>query len=504
MKRLAAPLLLLALAGCEVGPDYKKPDVPVPQSYAELSARAPYSAPNATQADLSQWWLQFGDTTLQSLIGEALHENLDLRIAASRVREAREQVIVAGAAELPTVNATGNAVRFHSGNNIASSLGGGSSGGAPPAKGGTDIKLYSLGFDASWEIDIFGGGRRGIEAAEASSEAALWQFHDGEVSLTAEIANDYCALRVAQARVRILKAEIARQNALLSLTAAKRRAGFVTELDVNAVKTQVASSEAQIPALEAQARASEHAIAVLLGKQPEELTVQLDTPAALPSPPTTVPAGLPSDLLRRRPDIRAAERQLAAATAQIGVATADLYPKFDLMAGVSFASNHLTNLFSTSNLGEFGLGSVTWPIFNAGKIHANIRGKQEEADQAYLTYKKTVLAALQDAEDAIDRYAASQLALVSLQQSAATAESSATLAQAQYKAGLVPYLNVLNAQATVLQQRDQLAQARQAYAQNLVALYKALGGGWQNADVPAKKKGEVDDTSPSILPDGWQ
>jgi NodT family efflux transporter outer membrane factor (OMF) lipoprotein len=480
MRRCLLVLSLLGLAACEVGPDYRKPDMPTPQSYAELPARAPLSVPQAGEADLSQWWMQFGDATLQRLIAQGLQGNLDLQIAASRIREARQQAIIAGAAELPQVNASGTAVRLHSNGDLMSKLGGAGSGGsAPPPSGGTNIKLYSVGFDASWELDIFGGTRRSIEAAEASSEAAVWQMHDGEVSLTAEVANDYCALRAAQARIEILKAEIARQNSLLSLTAAKRRAGFVTELDVNAVKTQVSAAEAQIPALEADARAAEHAIAVLLGKQPEELTAELDVPAGLPSPPATLPAGLPSDLLRRRPDIRAAERQLAAATAEIGIATADLYPKFDLLAGASFTGNQLGNLLSTRNLGEFGLGSIMWPIFNGGRIHANIKVKDEEANQAYLTYKKTVLAALQETEDAIDRYAASQRALIALRQSAASARSTAQLAEAQYRSGLVPYLNVLTAQATLLQQRDQLAQAEQTYTQNLVSLYKALGGGWQ-------------------------
>jgi NodT family efflux transporter outer membrane factor (OMF) lipoprotein len=478
MRRALALLPLIALAACEVGPDYHKPDISTPPSYAGLPAGAPLSVPQATQADLSQWWTQFGDATLQDLIAQALRGNLDLQIAASRIREARQQVLIAGAAELPQVSANGAAVRLHSGSDLMSKLGGGSSGAAPPTTGGTDIKLYSAGFDASWEIDIFGGGRRAIEAAEARSEAAVWQMHDAEVSLTAEIANDYCALRATQARIAILQDEIARQNALLGLTAAKRRAGFVTALDVNAVKTQVAAAEAQVPTLEAAARADEHAIATLMGKQPEELTARLDSPASLPAPPETLPVGLPSDLLRRRPDIRIAERQLAAASAEIGVATADLYPKFNLLAGVSFTSNHLSNLFSTGNLGEFGLGSIMWPIFHGGQGHANIHAKEEERQQAYYAYRKAVLGAVRDAEDALTRYAADQRRLVSLDAAADAAQSSAQIAQAQYRAGLATYDSVYTAQASALSARDSGEQARQAYVTDLVALYKALGGGW--------------------------
>jgi NodT family efflux transporter outer membrane factor (OMF) lipoprotein len=291
----------------------------------------------ATQADLSRWWLQFGDAKMQTLIDRALKSNLDLLTAVSRVREARQQEIIAGASGLPQINASGLAAHVHSNLSLLSKLGAPFAPGGPPP-GSTDIKLYSVGFDAPWEIDIFGGVRRGVEAARANTEAAVWQMRDGEVTLTAEIATDYMTLRALQARVAFLREEEQRQIDTSPLVAARAKAGFVTRLDVNRQSALASSTAAQIPPLQAQARMMEHAIAVLMGEPPEAMIDQLDTASEMPAIPSSLPAGLPSDLLRRRSDIRVAERNLAAATAQVGVAVADLYPKFDLITAVSLAS----------------------------------------------------------------------------------------------------------------------------------------------------------------------
>jgi outer membrane protein, multidrug efflux system len=486
MKK-SAYLAAMLLTGCSVGPNYARPDVAAPSAYQDLpatKAQAPLSLPVASEADLSQWWMRFEDTELESLIGHALQSNLDLLTAASRVREAREQEIVAGAAGLPQLNVNGLGAHIHSNSSLLSKLGGSgseSSGAAPP-NGPMDLKLYSVGFDATWEVDIFGGVRRGVEAAQANTEAALWQMRDGEVTLTAEIAADYFTLRATQSRIATLRAEAQSQQGVLTLTAARARAGFVTELDVNQQNSLTASTLAQIPGLEAQARTMEHAIAVLLAEEPEAMTNELDRSAALPNLPPQLPVGLPSDLLRRRPDIRAAERQLAAATAQVGVAVADLYPKFNLIAAASFTGSQLGNLLSGNNLGEVGLGSIVWPIFHGGEIRANIRSKKEDAKQAYYAYQKAVLGAVRDAEDALTRYTTEQQRLIQLEHAVASGNSSASLAREQYRAGLVTYVNVLTAQANALSAQDQLEQSRQELATDLVSLYKALGGGWQETN----------------------
>jgi outer membrane protein, multidrug efflux system len=492
-KRLI--ILLPLLAGCTVGPDYRKPDIATPDSFA--GENAPLSVAAASQADMTRWWTLFHDPELESLIARALDANLDLQAAASRVREARQQEIIANAAGEPSLSASGNALDLHSGRNFLSQLTGGqssgsSSSGSAPASGGTNTTLYALGFDATWEIDVFGGVRRSVEAAKAGSEAAHWQMRDGEVTLTAEIATDYIGLRAAQARMAILQGELKSQNATLDLVAARAKGGFVTQLDVNQQFALQASTEAQIPALEAQVATSEHAIAVLMAVQPNALAAELDNPAPLPDIPASLPVGLPSDLLRRRPDVREAERKLAQATAQQGVAIAALYPKFNLLGALNLASNSLGSLFNTTSLNEAGVAMISWPIFKGGQNRANIRAKDEEEKQAYFAYQKAVLQAVQDAEDALVRYAAEQRRFVALERAFNRDRSSTAIATQQYQAGLTNYVNVLTAESNELQADDQRAQSKQAMAADIASLYKALGGGWRDddhdADTPAPKQ----------------
>ena len=484
MKSRLLPLLLL-LGGCAVGPDYHAPKMATPASFQDLpsSSAGLISIPESSEVDMAQWWSRFDDPELKNLVDRALKSNLDLLSAVSRVREAREQVIVAGAAEWPQANATGNAANIHSNSNMAANLiappGQSPSGGAGGnGSSGTNIKLYSAGVDATWELDIFGGGRRSIEAAKANSEAALWQMRDGEVMLSAEVATDYLALRAAQARLAIVRREAQRQKDTLNMVSWRQRAGFVTELDVDQQNVLLATTQAEMAPLEAQASMMEHALAVLLGEQPEALVAELDRDRPLPAVPATFAVGLPSDLLRRRPDVREAERKLAAATAQVGVAVADLFPKFNLIGALSFSGSHLSGLLSQGNLGEVGYGSVTWPIFHAGQINANIRSKEEERRRAYYAYQKAVLGAVRDAEDALIRFTTDQQRVRSLEQAVASGGRSADISMHQYRAGLVAYVSVLTAQANYLSAQDQLEQAREAFATDAVALYRALGGGW--------------------------
>jgi multidrug efflux system outer membrane protein len=487
MKR--ALLLTLLVAGCTVGPDYKKPDMPVPASYSAPSqVQAPLSLPVAESVDLTEWWKQFHDTELESLIARALAQNPDQLTAESRVREARQQEVIAGAAGLPQVNAIGNTVHFHSNSNPLAQLSGGQGGGSEATSSGsssTDVKIYSAGFDATWEIDIFGGVRRSVEAAAAGTEAARWQVRDGEVSLTAEIATNYVSLRADQARLAILDAEVKSQQDTLNLIAARAKAGFVTELDVNQQRQLLVSTQAQRPTLVADMMAMRHAIAVLMGQQPGALDAELNTTEPVPPVPPRLPVGLPSDLLRARPDIRMAERKLAQANANIGVAVADLYPKFDLLGALTVTSSHFSSLFTGSSLGEIGAGSITWPIFHGGQIHANIHAKEEEEKQAYYAYQKAVLGGVQDTEDALVRYETEQQRFIALKQGAKTAEVSTALALQQYRAGLVIYTSVLQAQTIQLTAEDNLAQSRAALTADLVSLYKALGGGWKDDDTLA-------------------
>ena len=475
MKR-AGSILGLLLTGCTVGPDYHRPDLPVPNSFSSLPAtqgQAPFSMPVAAGADLSQWWLQFGDAELQNLITRALKSNLDLLVAASRVREAREQEIIAGAAGLPQINARGLAAGSHSEANAVPS-------------GPLSSNLFSLGFDATWEVDLFGGARRSLEAAQANTEAAVWKMRDGQVMLTAELATDYIMLRATQERIAVLRDQAEAQQKLLQMIRARAGAGFVTELDVNQQSSLTDSTSAQIPELEANAHALEHAIAVLLAENPDAMAAELDPVAAIPTIPSTLPIGLPSALLRRRPDVRVAERELQAATANVGVAVSDLYPKFNLFGAVAIAGGGLGNLVSPGNPAEAGLGAITWPILHWGQDQANVRAKQEEAQQSYYAYQKTVLGAVQNVEDALARYTTEQQRLVQLERSESSAKLSTAIATEQFRVGAVTYVNVLTAEVADLIVREQLAESRQVFATDLISLYKALGGGWaadtDNAD----------------------
>lgn len=479
---LLAPMVL---AACTVGPDYRKPDMAVPAQFRALQDVS------AAAMDWPQWWQGFSDAELQSLIARGLSANLDLKTALSRLEQARAQVVIAGAAAWPQLSASADAARLHANSSPLGALGGSGASAAAPAPSpskGLDLRLYSLGFDASWEIDVFGGTRRGVESATATADAALWTVRDAEVTLAAEIAADYLALRGTQAQLALLARQSAGQDALLRLVQARARTGFVTELDVRQQDTQAANVVAQIPPLEANARALEHAIAVLLAVPPDALAGELEKAAPLPQGPASLPAALPSDLLRRRPDVRAAERRLAAATADIGVAVADLYPKFNLLAGLSLAGNHFSSLLLPNSLGEFGLGMIQWPLFSAGKGTATVAVKKAARDQAYLAYQKAVLTAIQDSEDALTRCVDDQARLATLARAEASAQAAADAAVAQYRAGLVPYMNVLIAQQSWLAAESQLLAARQQRAVDLISAYKALGGGWnenQDRAVPA-------------------
>jgi multidrug efflux system outer membrane protein len=475
--------LALVLSACNVGPDYKAPQLPVPPAYTEGEPVSSAAPPD----DLSKWWSAFHDPELDALVKRALAANLDLQLAASRVRQAREEEIIAGAAEWPALNTNGLGLNLHSNSNPLSQLAAGGGGGPPPATP-TNIKLYSAGFDASWELDLFGGTRRAVEAAQANAEATQWDLHDVEVTLSAEIANDYLTLRTAQARAALLEAEIKDQRQLLQLVNARATNGFVTQLDVNQQSGLVSNTAAQLPELDAQTRAMIHAIAVLLAEPPEAMDGELQQPRAIPIPPPSLPGTLPSDLLRRRPDIRAAERKLAAATAQEGVAIADLYPKFDLIGAASFTGSALSGLLSANRFGTVGLGFVTWPIFAGGKVHAQIRSSKEAELQAYLTYQQAVLGALRDVEDALARCADDERRVRALSDAESAAASSEAIARQQYEKGLVNFINVLTDETNLLAARDQLFQGRQASAQDITSLYKALGGGWDDTAVDWKTR----------------
>jgi outer membrane protein, multidrug efflux system len=487
----AAPLIGL-LAACTVGPDYNRPDAAVPAHFTGAMD------PVGTDATLAQWWTGFDDATLDALVARALRDNLDLQTAASRIREARQQEIVAGAAAWPSLSVNPQFTYTHLSQNSISlgGLGGltsssGAAGGASSANlsgfglPGFDFNIYQLGFDASWELDLFGRTRRGVEAARDTTTANVWNGRDTQVSLVAEVANTYLALRTAQRRLVINQHDLARQQDLLSQIRTRATAGLATGLDVRQQETTLAATSSGLPPLAAEVEVRLHALAVLLGAPPESL---LDTiSAARPPMPPDIPAGLPAELLRRRPDIRAAERQLAAATANIGVAVADYYPDITLTASPGLVSTALSNLLTWGSRNLTAGAGLSWNLFDGGKVNANVAIANEHQQQALLTYRKTILTALQDVEDALTHCEADRARQRDLARQTDSARAADDLSRAQYRSGLVAFSTVLTTEAALLGAEDTSAQNAGTTTADVVALYKALGGGWDDTNTTQRQ-----------------
>lgn len=480
------PLVCCLPAACTVGPNYRAPPLVVPPKFA-ATALVPSGRPQNAPETLTAWWQQFHDAQLNALIARALRGNLDLKSAASRVREAREQLIVARAAQLPVISGDTNVSALHLSQNsgiseFASLFGGGTSS-SPPLNGftipGYNITTYTLGFDASWELDLFGGVRRSIEAARAAAEQAIWNKRDSEVSIAAEVANDYWLLRSLQREIATTDSELRQQSELLTLLQARRRFGFVTEQDVRSQAAQVALVKAALPDLESARQAQIHALGVLAGEPPEALEAQLSAlEAVAPPQPATIPVGLPSELLRRRPDVRAAERALAASSARIGVAVDALYPKLSLTGAADLVSIELKNLLDASSAQFTGAGALSVPLFQGGRGRANVRMAEEENRQALYAYQNTVLGALRDVEDALTRYGEELNKNRALHEADTNTQRAADIVSQQFQNGLNNIQPVLVAELTALQTRMQVIQSDSALASDLASLYKALGGGW--------------------------
>ncbi len=476
MSLSRASLLLppVFLAGCTVGPDYRPSPVPVPPAYAEASGKS-----GLADFELATWWTGFHDAELDTLVNRALAQNLDVQTAAARIREARAREVVAGAAGQPQLGAQASGTRQRiSENAIPLPPGEGGDGGGTFGLPGSEFTTWRVGFDASWEIDLFGKNRRTIEAARARTSEAIWNRRDLQVSIAAEVASAYLSLRTLQQRIERAQAELDRQQRFVRLVSARQRGGLVTGQDLEQQRSEAAAAAAAVPALRAQAEAQIHALGVLTGETPESLLDVLSVPKALPPLPPEIPAGLPSDLLRRRPDVRAAERELAASTADIGVAVADLYPRFSLTAGPGLVSTALSTLLQWGSRSFSIGGALNWPLFNGGKTRGNIEVANARQEQAMIGYRKAVLTALRDVEDALSRTEGDRGQLARLEAAAAAASRAEELARTRYRGGLVTYSDVLLAQAKRLNLEEQVVQTKGALARDSVALFKALGGGW--------------------------
>lgn len=475
LRRLTwGTLGLLALeAGCVVGPNYHAPKVQVPGQWTGIAAPSGNtSVATPDPVSVAEWWEGFQDPELNSLINRAVQSNLSLQQAQSRILQARAARTIAGAGLWPSVDASGTNTTSRSGLSP-------STGGPSTASGSATRNLFQPGLDAAWELDFFGGTRRGIEAATANVQAAIADSRNVMVTLTAEVALDYVELRGYQQQIAISEKNLEAQRETADITHRRFGVGFASGLDVANADAQVATTRSEIPVLEASAQQTIYALSVLLGLEPAALLTELSPSGSIPATPPAVPVGLPSDLLERRPDVQSMEAQLHSATAQIGVATADLFPKFSLTGSAGLQNLTQGSLGSLAgSFWSFG-PSVTFPIFNAGKIRANIRAQNEAAQQALLAYKQTVLTALQDVESALIAYSKDQQHRAALAEAVKSNQTAVDLSTNLYTAGQTEFLNLLTAQHNLYTSEDALVQADRSIDSDLIALYKALGGGWQ-------------------------
>jgi NodT family efflux transporter outer membrane factor (OMF) lipoprotein len=470
-------LALVLLQSCAVGPNYQQPKTAAPPQWSAPMAGGETNLEPA----IASWWKSFKDPQLDSLIERAAKANHDLRIAGARVREARALYRIAASQLWPTIDAGGSYARQNQSKHQPII------GGLPiPSNVPFENNVYQAGFDASWEIDVFGGTRRSVEAGKAEVAAAQFGQRSVLVTLLGEVARNYVETRGFQRRLEIAKKNLKTQEEALAITQDRFKNGLTSDLDVQQAATLLAATRSVIPMLETSIQASIHRLDVLLGQPPGTLMAELSQQAPIPTAPPEVPAGLPSDLLRRRPDIQQAERQLAASTARIGVATADLFPKFSLTGLAGFQSISAGDWFNADSRFWSVGPTVQWRIFDAGRIRANIRVQNARQEQALAAYEKTVLASLEEVENSLIAYAKEQIRRRSLEDAVKSSQDSLHLANQLYSNGLVSFINVLDAERSVYLAEDALVQSEKTVTQNLISLYKALGGGWETLERPSQ------------------
>ena len=494
---------LLILAGCNtLGPDFVKPDAPVASQWLEVDD----PTINSEQGDLSHWWTIFNDPVLDSLVEKAYQQNLSLQIAGIRILEARAQLGIAVGNSYPQAQQVragiGHIELSENQPNISPAV-------------DTSYRDADIGFDIGWELDFWGRFKRGIEAADSDLLTTIADYDDVLVSLTSSVASAYSLIRIFEERIAIARKNIEIQEGSLNITKARFEEGATTELDVQQAKSLLLNTKASIPAFQIGLQQAKHALSTLLGLPPGNLESLLTGESIIPTAATEVTVGIPAELLRRRPDIRRAELQAAAQSARIGIAESALYPHFTLVgsiglrAGDTFNSN-LGDLFQLNSIEAFAGPSLTWDIFNYGRIKNNVRVQDARLQQLIVNYQSTVLEASREVEDALVGFLRAKEQVGFLSESVDAAQRSVELALLQYREGVADYQRVLGTQQALVAQQD-LKTARQGdIATNLIAMYRALGGGWQIRQgkefVPQQTKeqmkqrtnwGELLETSPS-------
>lgn len=474
----AIPLVTLSgtliLASCTtVGPDFERPEAPVAEAWLNADdARVDTSA-----VAYHDWWDVFDDPVLSQLIGTAYQQNLSLQIAGLRIMEARAQLGYATGLQYPqSQSVSGSYTRSRSSKN------------APPLANLPDdvrnsasqgINTWSVGFDATWEADVWGKFRRGLEAADANLAANMLNYDAMLVTLTGDVAALYTSIRTFEERLAYARTNVKLQKEALNLASTRFRLGATSDLDVQQAKGLLYNTEAMIPVLELGLSRTKNALSLLLGMPPSELEHLLGGDAVIPGAPSTVSVGIPADLMRRRPDIRAAEMAAATQSAAIGVSQADLYPSFALAGSIGLAGETFSDQFSSGSGSGFFSPFINWNIFNYGRIKNNVRIQDARFEQLVVSYQNTVLAAAREVQDGLQGFLRTREQVGFLTQAVGASARAADLALVQYQQGATDYTRVLDTQTALLQQQDSLTSARGQVVINLVATYKALGGGWQ-------------------------
>jgi NodT family efflux transporter outer membrane factor (OMF) lipoprotein len=458
MRRFAAVTSALALSACTLGPNYRAPapgTLQVPDTYYQRGAEA-------QPADLSHWWDRFNDPLLTRLIGEASASNLDLAIASTRLVQARESLVQARAGLVPEAGASASVGRtFGSGNNRTS---------------------FNVGADASWEVDLFGRIRRGIEAAGADAESVYYDREALRVAIAAELATNYIQARLLQERLALAREDLAIAEDNLQIAQWRVQAGLASSLDSEQARAARAQAAAAIPSLEQSFASATYRIAVLTGRAPGTLTAELGEAKPVPRGPRDIAAGIPADTLRQRPDLRSSERSLAAATARIGVAEAQLYPALRLSGNIGTSAFSLGGLFNSITGGI--LGGLTQTLFDGGRLRSQLRSQRAAAEGALASYRQSVLTALEDVENALAALNAARQRQVEFTTALDAANNSAILARIQYRSGLTSFDQLLDVESRLVSARDGLANSRADESLALVQLYRALGGGWDSTAAP--------------------
>jgi multidrug efflux system outer membrane protein len=457
MSRLIHLLPLLAVAGCAAGPNYVRPEagaLGVPPAYQGAVNAAPLP-------DLSSWWTQFSDPAMTRLIETALSDNLDIAQGTARLRQAREALVQSRADGLPDLGASAGV-----GRNFDSD--------------GPDRSSFSLGADASWQADLFGGIRRSVEASRADAAGAGFDLASIRTAIAAEVARNYVAARSTQASLAIARETLETQDENLEIAGFRVQAGLVSSLDEEQARGQRAQTAASIPSLEQSFAAAANRLAVLTGQAPGAVTAQLLTPAPIPLGPDGIAVGIPADTLRQRPDVRSAERSLAAATARIGVAEAQLFPALGISGNIGTSALSLGGLADVITGGLFA--GLAQTLFDGGRRQSQVRAQEAAAEGALAGYRQTVLVALEDVENGLVALDAARRRQLELEISLDASTNAAILARSSYRAGLTDFQTLLDAERSLLSARDGLSRVRADQAQALIQLYLALGGGWQPLD----------------------